>query len=171
MLAPTRVFQILLASPEHDILLSHPPPRHPDSDRSIAHLDGSYFEEDFQRLLHEISPNTHIGQSGYPNTTCTKRFRAKHTLATEGCLRHIESVFIPYGPCFSLAVILRTVTDSVRLSKARSSLPAFKQRSSSFTRLPTTSSNLSPTPSPFPKVLTPCHPNPNLITTHTLIFL
>ncbi|CED84071.1 GATA-4/5/6 transcription factors [Phaffia rhodozyma] len=94
---PTRVFQILLASPDHDILFSHPPPRHPDSDRSIVHLDGSYFEEDFQRLLHEISLDLDSAPMSDAKTTCTKRFRAQHTLATEGCLRHIESVFIPYG--------------------------------------------------------------------------
>jgi len=96
--APSRVFQVLMASPEHEVLLSHPPPRDPSADRSITPCDGGYWEEEFQKLLLEISLNPQGGsQFAEAKTTCTRRFRAKHTLLTEGCYRVIESVFIPYG--------------------------------------------------------------------------
>lgn len=92
-----------MASSEHEVLLSHPPPREPDADRSIAKCDGGYVEEEFQKLLLEISLNPQGGsQFAEAKTTCTRRFRAKHTLLTEGCYRVIESVFIPYGQSYYL---------------------------------------------------------------------
>lgn len=105
--APSRVFQVLMASPEHEVLLSHPPARDVSVDRSVSLCDGGYWEEEFQKLLLEISLNPQGGsQFAEAKTTCTRRFRAKHTLLTEGCYRVIESVFIPYGspPLFSQVV-------------------------------------------------------------------
>lgn len=106
--APEHVFQILEAGNDGDVLFSWPPPRlFPNyisnadavqisvSSSGQSYGDGSYFADDFARLAQNVScsPNNSSGAV----TCCTRRFRAKHTLTSEGMLRSVESVLIPYG--------------------------------------------------------------------------
>lgn len=104
--APEHVFQILQAGNNGDILFSWPPPRmfSPDAaqdsiDKSAAttYEDGSYFADDFAKLAQGVSIAPGSSSLSDANTSCTRRFRAKHTLTTEGLLRSVESVLIPYG--------------------------------------------------------------------------
>ncbi|CAO1632308.1 unnamed protein product [Parajaminaea phylloscopi] len=122
---PPYVFQILTAPPADEtpeILFSWPPPRlyrkgsRPGSRRDEASFqesfeDGSYFADEFARLAQGIrtapSARTEDGsaaRNGDPgtiedgaNTSCTRRFRAKHVLTSEGMVRSIETVLVPYG--------------------------------------------------------------------------
>lgn len=105
-----------------EILFSWPPPRlyaqdaPPGSQRDQlsfheAFEDGSYFADEFARLAQSVrtspSGRTEDGataRNGDPgtiqdgaNTSCTRRFRAKHTLTSEGMLRSVEMVLVPYG--------------------------------------------------------------------------
>ncbi|PWZ00975.1 hypothetical protein BCV70DRAFT_86351 [Testicularia cyperi] len=103
---PTHVFQVIEASGEGRVLLSWPPPRLfprgvdaavvAESD-TAAFEDGSYFADDFARLAQGVSIAPGSSDLSDANTSCTRRFRAKHTLTTEGKVRSIESVLIPYG--------------------------------------------------------------------------
>jgi hypothetical protein len=121
---PKYVFQILsvpsqdeeMASPQSDpstVLFSWPPPRlfsSPTDDTlaasSINFADGSYFVDDFARLAQGVNLLTLKKELSDANTSCTRRFRAKHTLTSEGMIRSVESVLIPYGSivlaCFSV---------------------------------------------------------------------
>lgn len=79
--------------------------------RLANHDDGSYFADEFAKLAQSVrtspSGRTESGETarnGEPgtiqdgrNTSCTRRFRSKHTLTTHGMLRSIETVLIPYG--------------------------------------------------------------------------
>lgn len=116
---PAYVFQILSADSLPDVLFSWPPPRiysrivrekngrvmqqqQQQSQRSYA--DGSYFAEDFAKLAQGVdSLKRELSDA---NTSCTRRFRAKHTLTTDALLRSVESVLIPYGSivlaCFGI---------------------------------------------------------------------
>ncbi|PWN50611.1 hypothetical protein IE53DRAFT_87207 [Violaceomyces palustris] len=103
---PAHVFQVLQAGETGDVLFSWPPPRLFPKDASevaisgseaITYNDGSYFADDFARLAQGVSIAPGSSQLSDANTSCTRRFRAKHTLATEGLIRSIESVLIPYG--------------------------------------------------------------------------
>ncbi|CAO1623895.1 unnamed protein product [Sympodiomycopsis kandeliae] len=119
---PSYIFQ-LLSMPEDnsfpEIIFSWPPPRLYVDEQSAstardsheAFEDGSYFADEFAKLAQEVrtSPSaktqngqtTRNGESGTiqdgANTSCTRRFRAKHTLTTEGMVRSVESVLVPYG--------------------------------------------------------------------------
>ncbi|PWN20761.1 hypothetical protein BCV69DRAFT_198880 [Microstroma glucosiphilum] len=119
----SHVFQILSLSADEsppEIIFSWPPARfYPDDNPSgqypnattEAYEDGSYFADEFARLAQGVqtSPSArtetgHTARNGEPgtiqdgaNTSCTRRFRAKHTLTTEGMLRSVESVLVPYG--------------------------------------------------------------------------
>ena len=103
---PVHVFQVIEAGGVGKVLLSWPPPRlfsrdvEPhlvtQSDTTIFH-DGSYFADDFARLAQGVSITPGSSSLSDANTSCTRRFRAKHTLTTEGKVRSIESVLIPYG--------------------------------------------------------------------------
>ncbi|SNX82307.1 uncharacterized protein MEPE_01013 [Melanopsichium pennsylvanicum] len=103
---PAHVFQVIEAAGEGRVLMSWPPPRlFPNdaeadlvtqSDTTVFH-DGSYFADDFARLAQGVSIAPGPSSSSDANTSCTRRFRAKHTLTTEGKIRSIESVLIPYG--------------------------------------------------------------------------
>lgn len=117
---PQYVFQILAATPTpqasslpSDVLFSWPPPRlfsSPTADAltasAINFADGSYFVDDFARLAQGVNMLTLRKELSDANTSCTRRFRAKHTLTTEGMVRSVESVLIPYGSivlaCFSV---------------------------------------------------------------------
>ena len=103
---PVHVFQVIEAGGDGRVLLSWPPPRlfsRPvesqlvtQSDTTVFH-DGSYFADDFARLAQGVSIAPGSSSLSDANTSCTRRFRAKHTLTTEGKVRSIESVLIPYG--------------------------------------------------------------------------
>ena len=103
---PDHVFQVIEAGPDSRVLLSWPPPRLfsatvgadvlAQSD-TTAFQDGSYFADDFARLAQGVSIAPGSSSLSDANTSCTRRFRAKHTLTTEGKVRSIESVLIPYG--------------------------------------------------------------------------
>ncbi|SOV07127.1 uncharacterized protein UDID_01348 [Ustilago sp. UG-2017a] len=103
---PVHVFQVIEAGGDGRLLLSWPPPRlfsnDPEaqlmtqSDKTVFR-DGSYFADDFARLAQGVSIAPGSSALSDANTSCTRRFRAKHTLTTEGKVRSIESVLIPYG--------------------------------------------------------------------------
>ncbi len=103
---PEHVFQVIDAREGGRVLLSWPPPRFfsqevgadllTQSD-TTAFQDGSYFADDFARLAQGVSIAPGSSSLSDANTSCTRRFRAKHTLTTEGKVRSIESVLIPYG--------------------------------------------------------------------------
>lgn len=103
---PDHVFQVIEAGGDSRVLLSWPPPRFfsrqvkadllAQSDVT-AFQDGSYFADDFARLAQGVSIAPGSSSLSDANTSCTRRFRAKHTLTTEGKVRNIESVLIPYG--------------------------------------------------------------------------
>jgi hypothetical protein len=118
---PQYVFQVLSAVPSSqqesaslpNVLFSWPPPRlfaDPTGDAltasAINFADGSYFLDDFARLAQGVDQLTLQKELSDANTSCTRRFRAKHTLTTEGMIRSVESVLIPYGSivlaCFSI---------------------------------------------------------------------
>ncbi|GAC99052.1 hypothetical protein PHSY_006649 [Pseudozyma hubeiensis SY62] len=103
---PDHVFQVIEAGEDSKVLLSWPPPRLFSSDvdadvlarsDTTAFEDGSYFADDFARLARGVSIAPGSSSLSDANTSCTRRFRAKHTLTTEGKVRSIESVLIPYG--------------------------------------------------------------------------
>ncbi|KAJ9479750.1 hypothetical protein PHBOTO_003256 [Pseudozyma hubeiensis] len=103
---PDHVFQVIEAGEDSKVLLSWPPPRlfsrQVDADLlaqsdTTAFKDGSYFADDFARLARGVSIAPGSSSLSDANTSCTRRFRAKHTLTTEGKVRSIESVLIPYG--------------------------------------------------------------------------
>uniref|UniRef100_V5F1C3 GATA-type domain-containing protein n=2 Tax=Kalmanozyma brasiliensis (strain GHG001) TaxID=1365824 RepID=V5F1C3_KALBG len=103
---PDHVFQVLEAGGDNRVLLSWPPPRlflrdvEPSlvsQSETTAFKDGSYFADDFARLAQGVSIAPASSSLSDANTSCTRRFRAKHTLTTEGKIRNIESVLIPYG--------------------------------------------------------------------------
>lgn len=122
---PPYVFQILTMPPNEEmpeVLFSWPPPRlyrteaqqGSQRDQHSFHEafgDGSYFADEFARLAQGVraspSARTEDGsaaRNGDPgtiqdgaNTSCTRRFRAQHTLTSEGMLRSIETVLVPYG--------------------------------------------------------------------------
>lgn len=101
---PAYVFQILSADALPDVLFSWPPPRlYPQGarerqdghDAQVSYADGSYFPDDFAKLAQGVdSLKRELSDA---NTSCTRRFRAKHTLTTDAMLRGVESVLIPYG--------------------------------------------------------------------------
>lgn len=103
---PVHVFQVIEADGDSRVLLSWPPPRLfskgvdaqlvMQSDTTVFQ-DGSYFADDFARLAQGVSIAPGSSSLSDANTSCTRRFRAKHTLTTEGKVRSIESVLIPYG--------------------------------------------------------------------------
>ncbi|SPO24949.1 uncharacterized protein UTRI_01453_B [Ustilago trichophora] len=103
---PVHVFQVIEAGGDGRVLLSWPPPRLfsrdveaqlvTQSDTTVFQ-DGSYFADDFARLAQGVSIAPGSSSLSDANTSCTRRFRAKHTLTTEGKVRSIESVLIPYG--------------------------------------------------------------------------
>ncbi|GAC72843.1 hypothetical protein PANT_7d00306 [Moesziomyces antarcticus T-34] len=101
---PVHVFQIIEAHGDRKVLLSWPPPRFfpreieagPNSD-TATYNDAAYFADDFARLAQGVSIAPGSSSLSDANTSCTRRFRAKHTLTTEGKVRSIESVLIPYG--------------------------------------------------------------------------
>lgn len=103
---PAHVFQVLEGGDDGRVLLSWPPPRLflrdvgssmvAQSD-SVVFQDGSYFADDFARLAQGVSIAPGSSSLSDANTSCTRRFRAKHTLTTEGKVCSIESVLIPYG--------------------------------------------------------------------------
>lgn len=120
--APEWIFQVLSMPEDNsfpEIVFSWPPPRLHTEEHAIedyrdsheAYDDGSYFADEFARLAQGVrtSPSaktqsgqtTRNGESGTiqdgANTSCTRRFRAKHTLTTEGMVRSVESVLVPYG--------------------------------------------------------------------------
>ncbi|CAO1629620.1 unnamed protein product [Jaminaea pallidilutea] len=113
-----------------EVLFSWPPPRLYRKESALgsprdgqhfheAFEDGSYFADEFAKLAQGVimapSGRTSDGsttRNGEPgtiqdgdNTSCTRRFRAAHTLTSEGMLRSVESVLVPYGSimfaCFS----------------------------------------------------------------------
>ncbi|CAD6889855.1 unnamed protein product [Tilletia controversa] len=116
--APEHIFQIL-RSPANggDILFSWPPPRlfppihcdnnNENSTRQMSaasaignstlarYDDGSYFADDFATLAQSLDPGLFTLSDA--STTCTRRLRARHTLATDGLIRTLESVVIGYG--------------------------------------------------------------------------
>ncbi|CBQ70334.1 conserved hypothetical protein [Sporisorium reilianum SRZ2] len=103
---PDHVFQVIEAGGDSRVLLSWPPPRlfsgHVEANvlaqsDTTAFQDGSYFADDFARLAQGVSIAPGSSSLSDANTSCTRRFRAKHTLTTEGKVRSIESVLIPYG--------------------------------------------------------------------------
>ncbi|UZJ55929.1 hypothetical protein CBS101457_005249 [Exobasidium rhododendri] len=124
---PEYVFQILSAVPlqetqsstaaSSDILFSWPPPRlfpqptkaATSSAAATNFADGSYFVDDFARLAQGVNLLTVKREVSDANTSCTRRFRAKHTLTSEGMIRSVESVLIPYGSivlaCFSVTFV------------------------------------------------------------------
>ncbi|CDR99389.1 uncharacterized protein SPSC_03977 [Sporisorium scitamineum] len=103
---PDHIFQVIEAGEDGRVLLSWPPPRlfsgHVEanllaqSDTTVFQ-DGSYFADDFAQLAQGVSIAPGSSSLSDANTSCTRRFRAKHTLTTEGKVRSIESVLIPYG--------------------------------------------------------------------------
>lgn len=113
---PKYVFQVLSTVPSTStpqVLFSWPPPRlfaSPTNDAltasGINFADGSYFVDDFARLAQGVDQLILKKELSDANTSCTRRFRAKHTLTTEGMIRSVESVLIPYGSivlaCFSV---------------------------------------------------------------------
>jgi hypothetical protein len=117
---PQYVFQVLSAVPSQkanatapNVLFSWPPPRFvasPMDDAgttsAINFADGSYFVDDFARLAQGVDQLTLRKELSDASTSCTRRFRAKHTLTTDAMVRSVESVLIPYGSivlaCFSV---------------------------------------------------------------------
>lgn len=135
---PQHVFQVLEAGENGQVLFSWPPPRlfQRDSDKSLivqsdttCFNDGSYFADDFARLAQGVSIAPGSSQLSDANTSCTRRFRAKHTLTTEGMVRSIESVLIPYGgivlACFHTTFQQQLPRADLRLvEQAKASLKA-----------------------------------------------
>ncbi|SPO36150.1 uncharacterized protein PSFLO_01621 [Pseudozyma flocculosa] len=112
---PNHVFQVLEAGEGGQVLFSWPPPRlfPGDADERLVELsqiasfnDGSYFAHDFARYAQGVSVAPGSSQLSDANTSCTRRFKAKHQFATEGIFKVIESVLIPYGgivlACFQI---------------------------------------------------------------------
>ncbi|KAL7422207.1 hypothetical protein Q5752_002853 [Cryptotrichosporon argae] len=101
---PSRVFQLhstastsplLSPSPPMPVLLfSWPPPR-----VTPTYGDGSYNAADYADLMRGVDMDSSrlAVKPGELRTNCTTRFGAEHSVRTEGCWRHISSVFIPYG--------------------------------------------------------------------------
>lgn len=95
------VFQVLAYEREPRVLFSWPPTR------DTAGQDGdaltTYVPSEFARLANGIE-----NESGPSDalTSCTRRFRATHTLVASGRTREIASVLIPYGSivlaCFQI---------------------------------------------------------------------
>lgn len=113
---PRYVFQVLStvsSASTPQVFFSWPPPRlfaTPTNDAltasAINFADGSYFVDDFARLAQGVDQLILKKELSDANTSCTRRFRAKHTLTTDGMIRSVESVLIPYGSivlaCFSV---------------------------------------------------------------------
>lgn len=130
---PDHVFQILSSpstpsSSPSDVFFSWPPPRlfaGPSNDThgasSVNFADGSYSVDDFARLAQGVSPLTLRKELSDANTSCTRRFRAKHTLTSESMVRSVESVLIPYG---SIVLACFSVTYTQLLPSASSALVA-----------------------------------------------
>ncbi|TKY85188.1 hypothetical protein EX895_006268 [Sporisorium graminicola] len=140
---PDHVFQVIEAGGDSRVLLSWPPPRlfsghHVEANLlaqsdTTAFQDGSYFADDFARLAQGVSIAPGSSSLSDANTSCTRRFRAKHTLTSEGKVRSIESVLIPYGgvilACFHTTFQQELPpTDPKLVLQARASLEAQAER-------------------------------------------
>ncbi len=103
---PDRIFQILGAGQDGDVLFSWPPPRlfprAPDgsalaSAGSETYADGSYFADDFAHLARSLSLTSDPSAGQHAKTSCTRRFGAEHEVHSEGLHRKVRSIIIPYG--------------------------------------------------------------------------
>ncbi|RXK35270.1 hypothetical protein M231_07468 [Tremella mesenterica] len=100
---PRRVFQL------HRVLGPSQPPQLVFSWPPVQ--AGSYSPQEFAELMDgvDMDPSQLATVDNEMRTNCTTRFGAKHSVTTEGQVRHVQSVFVPYGSlifaCFQTTLV------------------------------------------------------------------
>ena len=124
---PQRIFQLLGQTHEsvnnldlNNIIISWPP-----SDGSTGEC--SYNPSDFTQLMSEISLNpSNAKHLSNAQTSCTRRFKAKHSKRINNSLFSIRSMFVPYGEIiFACFLIESEYPLSKTLTNTRNSTDMF----------------------------------------------
>lgn len=121
-LPPRRVFQ-LYTLPESgrpaQLVFTWPPSRTGPSPR----YDGTYDAEEYTNLMEGVDMDpARLPFGNEVRTNCTSRFGTKHSINKDGLLRHVHSVWIPYGSlifaCFQTTYVTHADSPSIAVQPA-----------------------------------------------------